>query len=1104
MPANIQLFVSCHKPGIHVPANELLRPIQVGARHAARHFDGMLHDDEGVNISLKNSSYCELTGQYWAWKNVLADYYGFLHYRRYFNFSKTNYPEHHEPFIFGDVVFDRNDDASLSRISFNKTAMRSVIEACDFIAPTPIATPDGANVYDQYRLSVGHHIEDFDLALDIIERFYPQIWPSAQRYLDQNKLYVCNMFVMRKELFNAYSTFLFDVLGRHEQLCDASHYTAVGRRVSGYLGERLCGIYLTYLYEQGYKGRDLQRVYFRDTSERGTQALPAPTDVSMAPLGHEEGLSFGSVTRGGGKIYTSIAVEGDAGRASSFRARSTIQDGQMVPAKVVRFEDFNVLVLPVLDVDQTANVEFLDERGAVLASGDRRYAAKLTMLESKKNTLLHDRTALAIRNCDCSPLASDVRVTVDRIMSDVDGTDIVQGTIRLIEEQGASSPSFLEVLALGALGRPVSLGDWVCLGDKSVCTRGYSGYVTRVVTYSLRVPRGGALIVWARFPGKEHQDGFACVESFVADDLRNGWQRETTPAADCPEYDHWFRDVHRTCPAELSIQRRRSFTHGPVFSIIVPLYKTPLPFFRSMADSVIAQTYAAWQLVLVNASPEDGELAECVREYLARDSRITCVTLKENLGITENTNEGIKAATGDFLCFFDHDDVLEPDALYWYADAVEVDSQIDLLYCDEDKLMGERYVQPFFKPEWNPDLLLAMNYVCHFLTVRKSIVDSFDLPTREYDGSQDYHMTFRVGEKARHIRRIPRVLYHWRVHEHSTALRADQKDYALETSRLAVQTHLNRCGIRGAVADSTLSPRRFFVEYDLDNHPLVSIVVPNKDAIDVLARCITSIRRHTTYDNWEIVIVENNSECSETFTYYRELEQTDARIRVVTLQGMMSFNFSRIINFGVSHARGDYLLLLNNDTQVITPNWIERLLGPCIRSDVGATGAKLLFPDGTIQHAGITCGFEGPGHLYYRLPGRLGGNFEATLVSRDMMAVTGACLLTRRDVFDEVGGMEEELAVNYNDVDYCLKVGKAGYRIVFCPEAQLYHHESVSRGDESTGAKALRFRTEKGWMMKRWPELYEEPDPFDNPNLIPGNGYAQLDWRSRGHTLWAE
>lgn len=1090
MSNNIELYVSCHMANVHIPDNALLRPIQVGCAVSGEHFDGMLHDDEGENISNKNRSYCELTGQYWAWKHSNADYLGFLHYRRYFNFSDETYPIHHEPFIFGDVVFDRNDDDSLARIGFDEARIREVVTKYDFIAPTPIATPDGVNVYEQYRLSAGHHIEDFDCALDIIERRYPEVYESAKKYLAQDKLYVCNMFVMRRELFDAYSSFLFDVLAQHEKLCDTTHYTAVARRVSGYLGERICGIYLAYLYDAGYKGCDLQRVYFRDATD-GAHAASSQVTRPVCSI------AFGDLTRGEGKIFLRLEDFGVASCSDELAhivAESTTTDGKPVPAKVLYYDDAFVVVLKVLDVDQELTVTLVDDSGSVVARGSRKVGHKSSALESKKNTFMKNEGALAIRNCDKFPLPHDTRLKIVQDIVDVDGGDILHGTITIPLCEGHDRGEFLDVVVVDALGNKINAADWHCMRDEVGKSKDYPSFCVRSIDFSVKIPVCGSYAVWARFPESPTQDCFAVVYGGASEAMRNGWRGLTTPASDEWDYDPWFRERHRATALELDVQRRVAFELCPTFSVIVPLFKTPIAFFREMADSVIGQTYSKWQLVLVNASPDDAELKNAVAEYCARDSRIISVALDENRGITENTNEGIKVATGEFLCFFDHDDVLEPDALYWYVRAYNEHSDIDMFYCDEDKLLDGVYRQPFLKPDWNPDLLLGMNYVCHFLAVRASILDEIGLPGSEYDGSQDWHMTFRIGEKARRIYHEPRVLYHWRVHENSTAASASQKSYTLDSSRLSVETHIQRMGIRGKVVDSPIMSRRFVVEYDLSDKPLVSIIIPNKDAVKVLSRCLTSIRRHTTYENYEIVIVENNSADEETFAYYHEMEQADSRIKVAVLEGMESFNFSRIINFGVEHARGEYLLFLNNDTEVITPGWIEQLLGPCTREDVGATGARLLFADGTVQHAGVTFGFEGPCHLGYLRPRGDLGNMESMQNLRDVSAVTGACLLTKRSDFVAVGGMDEDLSVNYNDVDYCLKLLEKDLRIVWCPTAELYHYESVSRGSEKTGAKALRFRTEKGKFMQRWPEVFEKGDPCSNPNLEPGNVWERIKW----------
>lgn len=1094
MPQDIKLFVSCHRDDVAIPDNGLVVPIQVGSALAARRFDGMLHDDEGESISGKNRSYCELTGQYWAWKHVDADYYGFLHYRRYFNFSDTVFPEHHEPFIFGDVVFPANDAASLAQIDFDEASMRRVIEAHDYLAPTPVEAPNGATVYDQYRDSVGHHIEDLDTVLGIVEQRYPEIWKSAQNYFAQTKSYVCNMFVMKKELFDDYSAFLFDVLATHERLCDASHYTAIGRRVAGYLGERLCGAYLAYLKDSGYRGRELQRVYFR--AQDGARPAAAP-----APVGGDA-VKADTVTRGAGKLYARLSVAFDRAQIGSIRATSKTEGGLELPAKVVESGGDFVLVVPISPVAQTVEIRVASKQGETLYRGETAIHPGSTKMIARANTLLKRGTVDAIRNCDKEFLPGDTRVIVDGIVPEdgPHGADddpvsrLAHG--RVIYTRRADAPmEFLEVKAVGPAGEDVRSGDWVCLGDETAPVAGNPAFELRTVTFSVRMPRVDSFTVWAVFPDGERQAGFDAVEPFAVNAYEEGWRAMTCPACEDARYADWFALTHRAAPAELALQRERVFEGGPVFSIIVPLYKTPIPFLHEMAGSVRAQTYASWELVLVNASPEDAELAREVAGLVDADDRISCVALEKNLGITENTNAGIAVATGDFLCFFDHDDVLEPDALFRYAAELEADPEIDMFYCDEDKLLDGRFVAPNFKPDWNLELLLGMNYVCHFLTVRTSLVREMPRPGSEFDGSQDYNMTLAIGERARRVCHVPRVLYHWRIHENSTAKSAGQKNYALETSRTAVQAHLARRGVQATVRDSDLTPRRFSIDYAVEGEPLVSIVIPNKDAVRVLNRCLTSILKRSTYRAFEVVIVENNSADPDTFAYYEAAQRADDRIRVVTVEDMPTFNFSKIINVGAAAARGEYLLMLNNDTQVISPNWIETMLGQLQQDGVGITGAKLFFPDDTVQHAGVIFGTDGPGHLGHRMPKYARGNMESLLLRRSVGAVTGACLMIRKSTFDQVGGMDEELSVNYNDIDLCLAVRRAGLKVVFCPEAELYHYESVSRGAETSGAKALRFRTEKGLFMEKWPEVFEQDDPYESPFFEKGSIFEKIDMR---------
>lgn len=1117
---NIKIFVSCHKPGIHFPNNSLLQPIHVGAALSPIVLPGVQRDDEGDTISEKNKSYCELTGQYWAWKNTSADYYGFLHYRRYFNFTDTKFPEHQEPFIFGDVVFDRNDDQTLAKIGFNEDTMRKVITSHDFIAPTPVEALDHATVYEQYQASAGHHIEDLDTCMAIIRQRYPQIWRSAKKYLSNTKVFACNMFVMKKEIFNDYCEFLFSVLAEHEQLRDISHYSAIGRRVSGYLGERLCGIYLQYLYDEGYNGINLQRVYFHNPNENGSTINDMPEQQQS-----NRKIRLSHTTRGTGKIYSLIDIDNTV-EYGNLTASAVSSHGDSLPAKITTTNNGPVLILPIIREKQTVTVH-AKRSGKVLATDQFIVSPRSAAAESRFNTLRRDAVASAIRRCDENLVPEDVQVHIEQIIPDLDGTDIVHGSVVIPITGMHNDPhEFVDIQALNDSGEAFNLSEWVCMGDLRDDTQAQPGLQVRRISYSLRVPSGSTFFVWAHFPDSDAQDGFQYCDAASAMRMRMQWKLNTLPACQAGNYDSWFRNQHKSRPDELKLQRKVVFETRPKFSIIVPLYKTPISFLKDMASSVLNQTYSSWELLLVNASSEDAQLDQAVSSLCESDKRIKEIRLPENQGITLNTNAGITAATGDFLCFLDHDDFLEPDALYWYALAVNKHPETGMLYCDEDKYDGGTYREPFFKPDWNPDLLLGMNYVCHFLTVRKSIMDTLDLPGKEYDGSQDWHMTFRIGEQAKYVHHEPRVLYHWRVHSNSTAQNAEQKSYTLDSSKLAVQTHLEREHIDADVEESSIAPRRFVVKYHLGNscesmhqedgnsadlsaaeqsdnfpseelthgEPLVSIIIPNKDSVPVLHRCLMSIRKFTTYHNYEIVVVENNSNDNDTFTYYDKIQHADARIRVVYDKDVHGFNFSQIVNFGARNAQGDYFLLLNNDTEVITPDWIQELVGPCTRKDVGITGAKLLFPDDTIQHAGIACGPDGPGHLYYQMPYRNTGNFEATIVARDVAAVTGACMMVSRKTFEEVQGYDEDLAVNYNDVDFCYRVRKIGKLVVFCPTAMLRHYESVSRGPETSGPKAIRFQKERGQLMERWPETFSaETAPYTNPNLIFGNMYEVLN-----------
>jgi GT2 family glycosyltransferase len=578
-------------------------------------------------------------------------------------------------------------------------------------------------------------------------------------------------------------------------------------------------------------------------------------------------------------------------------------------------------------------------------------------------------------------------------------------------------------------------------------------------------------------------------------DMRGMWKGIIWRSPQGYSYNDWFYSRQRPTRRELELQRRASFDIEPVFSIIVPLFKTPISFFYDMVGSVVAQTYGKWELLLVNASPEDAELGEAVRQVCAADKRIKSILLDGNYGITLNTRAGMEAATGDFLSFFDHDDVLEPDCLYEYVKGINAYPDTDLLYCDEDKLLDGKYLDAFMKPDLDREMLTCCNYICHMLTVRKSVVDALpELPGKDSDGAQDYDLTLSVVERARNVYHARKALYHWRIHSGSTASHPDAKPWAEDAGRRVLQRYYDRIGLKAKAVVNREMDNLYHVDYETPADALVSIVIPNKDAADVLARCIDSIFARTTHRAFEIVIVENNSTDPATFDYYDKLTAEHPEVRVVTYEG--EFNYSAINNLGVRYTKGDYLLFLNNDVEVIEPRWLELLMGPFMRGGVGIVGAKLFYPSKLIQHAGVIIPQAGPTHVSRLIPSSEGGYLNIPFaMSSQYLAVTGACAMTKREYFDAVSGFDETLPVAYNDVDFCLRIRELGLACVLEVRAQLYHYESVTRGhDGRSKEKLTRLTADQGRMMERWPEYYACGDPYYNWNCEPGTELYQLRW----------
>ena len=574
-------------------------------------------------------------------------------------------------------------------------------------------------------------------------------------------------------------------------------------------------------------------------------------------------------------------------------------------------------------------------------------------------------------------------------------------------------------------------------------------------------------------------------------------------------------------PEERAAQEAAKFPRMVKISILVPLYNTPKEFLTEMIESVTGQTYGNWELCLADGSDaEHAFVGEICKEYAAKaNGRIVYKKLEKNMGISGNTNACLTLASGEYIGLFDHDDLLHPSVLYEYVKAIN-EQGADYLYCDEITFHNgdvDKMLTLHFKPDYAPDNLRANNYICHFSVFSRELLDGTELFRTQFDGSQDHDMILRLTDNAKKIVHVPRVLYYWRSHAGSVASGIEAKPYAIEAAKGAVAEHLRKHGFENFKITSTRAFATIFrIQYQILGRPKISIVIPNKDHVEDLQRCVSSILEKSTYDNFEIIIVENNSGTQEIMAYYGKLlgyEYGQApgsaekakglagekagnvlvagenglapgRIKIVTYKG--AFNYSAVNNLGVSYADGEYVLLLNNDTQVITANWLEELLMYAQREDVGAVGAKLYYGDHTIQHAGVILGLGAhrtAGHCHYKQERQNLGYMGRLCYAQNFSAVTGACLMVKKSLYEEVGGLDESFAISLNDVDFCLKLREKGLLNVFTPFAELFHFESISRGLDDQGEKAERYNRESEQFRTKWKAVLDAGDPYYNPNF---------------------
>lgn len=804
-------------------------------------------------------------------------------------------------------------------------------------------------------------------------------------------------------------------------------------------------------------------------------------------------IEFGLICRDAGKVFiratSNVIPEGHELKVESQIA------GKKRPcllfldeAKNDKVDKISWIVVAPQYVKQNLVFSLVDSKGVITSSQEKTLSLEKVKWVSRYNYRVNREAAFEIRNYDTERDFDLVRIDLYECISDGE-KDIFHGALHIQNDIKSTA----ELQCCSETGEVIS-SDFVYMGEREETLASYSSRKYRKVFFSIKVNKNAHLRVFQVLDtdSGELLRGFKAIEHDQYEKVEKESELYSLNAQVDPGYHQWFIE-HRATPIYVKAQREYCFSQKNKFSIIVPLFKTPLNFFDEMVASVKGQSYEDWELVLVNASPEDLVLAQRANEETKKDSRIKVVTLESNLGITLNTNKGVEAATGDFVCFFDHDDIFEPDLLFEYARAIESNSEIDLLYCDEDKLLEDGfYSQPFFKPDFSIDLLRNNNYICHMLTVRKSVLDSLPKAGSEFDGAQDHNLTLKVAEVARVVHHVSKVLYHWRMSASSTAANADSKPYATIAGIKAVSDHLERLGIKAKVEQSR-RPFTYKITYDVTGEPLVSIIIPSKDAVNLLDTCIKSIIEKTTYANYEIVIIENNSTDEKTFDYYDEITSRYEFVRVIKWD--YEFNFSKLMNFGAKHANGEYLVLLNNDTELLSADWIERMLGICQRKEVGIVGVRLLYKDDTIQHAGLCVTGGVAGHLNRALPKGNWGYFALADAEQNFSAVTAACLMVQKSLFNEVGGFTEELAVAFNDVDFCLKVRESGKLIVYTPEVELYHYESISRGEEDSPQKKIRFHREVAYMNNKWAAYYMAGDPYINENFDmtePYNRYYRL------------
>ena len=787
-------------------------------------------------------------------------------------------------------------------------------------------------------------------------------------------------------------------------------------------------------------------------------------------------------------LYVQVRL-GDGAEDCLLTASATVGDGVAVPVRVLHGDHDGewLLALANLSVMQTVSLSALSWDGTVIEERTQRFSPITARFSSPMDVLRRRGASEPLRVPSSRDALGEWDIWVDRLVATREGLDVCHGHATLIGTGEQSVAGAISIQILDARGREVSSGDWICLSDTTRQLDAHPGFYARRIEFSLTVPSSTTmLVVWVRPEGESDlPTGFSCLGPRVTGIIRELWRTTTLSAEEDDGYDVWFASKHAVAQADLSMQQDDSFEARTSFSVVTVLHDASPEALRETVESVLEQSYGRLELVLVNSAPGNARLASAIRELELADARVHSVPLGADFGIAAATSEGIDAATGDFVCLLGENDLLAPDALWCLADEIGTHPDTDMLYTDEDCIERGRHVRPHFKPDWDPDLIMGGNYVGSLLAVRTDLLRDMETMNRELDGAQSYHLALVASRGARRIAHVPRVLYHARDDAGKAGGTA-----ALAAGLAALRTHVEALDLRASVRASARVQQGFEVVYEGSGEaPLVSVIVVNCDDVSSLDRCLSAVREHTSYENYEVIVVEHDSTKAETFEYYDQTEKSDSHMKTVFYQGEGSDNLSRLINFGVSRAKGEILVLLSPDVEVRDAGWMERLASLCMREGTGAAGVRLVRTDETIVHSGGYLSSHGPVVLDRYRSAADCVRLESGLLHAVTLA-SGACLAIDAAVYHEVGGMREEYPGRYGDADLCLRIAHQGYRVVLDPQVSAISHLPFL--DDDAGRRTAADLQAMGRLWENWPYGASSVDPTVGPNVSHLSAYRIL------------